>query len=176
MTDEEIIDQYLLGNRKAFTLITDWIRAVVYRRTWMDGLSIDDIVSETRIKVYLNLQAGKFRFDAPLKAYVQRITEYTVIDEVRISERAARYVAAQGHVPQEGGDALDELIKKDDLALLVRILQMLDESCRAVWELILHEEVPYKEIARRMKMTEGAARLKAFRCKEEAIALRKKLS
>lgn len=176
LPDKEIITAYIEGKQEAFDLITDWIRAVVHRRAWMDGISSEDIVADSRVKVFVNLQAGDFRFDSPLKSYVQRIAQYTTIDVLRLRRRAAGYVQEVRSAQPLYHDVVDDVIEKDELAFLLRVVSMLDATCRQVWDMLFSEEVPYKEIAKRLNMSEGAVRIKAFRCKQEAIALRKRFA
>jgi RNA polymerase sigma factor (sigma-70 family) len=174
LSDEEIINDYLAGARGAFNLVTDWIRAVVHRRASTDGISGEDIIADARVKVFLNLKSGSFKFDAPLKSYVQAIAQYTIADTFRDRERARKYTARLYYESPQHFDPTDEIIHEDQLQYLLRVMNTLGDECRQIWEMVFREGLTYKDIAARMNMTEGAARVKAFRCKEDAIGLLKK--
>lgn len=174
MSDEQIINGYLAGARNAFDLVTEWIRAVVHRRAWTDGISGEDIIADARVKVFVNLKSGSFRFDAPLKSYVQSIAQYTIADAFRDRERARKYTARLHDEGSQHFDPTDEIIHEDQLQYLLRVMNTLGDECRQIWEMVFREGLTYKDIAARMKMTEGAARVKAFRCKEDATGLLEK--
>jgi DNA-directed RNA polymerase specialized sigma24 family protein len=45
------------------------------------------------------------------------------------------------------------------------------KKAKQIWEFVFREGLTYKDIAARLSMTAGAARVKAFRCKEDAVRL-----
>ncbi len=173
MTDEQIIVAFVQGEREADDAIRSWVRAVVYSRKWTEPIFPEDIISETVVKVYLNLKDGKFRGSSSLKAYVQKITHHTTVDALRYHLREKELLA---EVPPSSSDVTPEtlLIERERLKMILRVWRHMLEDCRTLSRMLFRERLTYAEIAEILGITEGAVRVRVFRCKEQAKEILKK--
>ena len=176
MSDEEIIRGYLEGNTKDYGVIVGWVREVVNTRVWVEGISAEDIVSDTTHKLLLNFRAKKFKYESSLKTYVQRITRYTIIDTIRSYRRTKEYLAEENVHLLRDKNPLEIFESKEEVVIFNRIFSLVDETCRKLWKMNFHDCLSYKDIAKRLNLTEGAVKTKVFRCKEEAIAIKDKIT
>ena len=176
MSDEDVIKGYLEGKREAFDLITGWIRQAVDRRVWAGRVSPDDVLADTREKLLFNLRHDKFRLEASLKTYVQRMALYTCVDAVR-RERTLTVRSIDETVPATGmPDPHEVLEKNEEEQLFQRIVELLPDNCRLLWTMVFVGKLKVPQIAARLGRTEGAIRTSLSRCKEKAIELRKRLT
>ena len=170
------IQGFIDGEEAAHGTVSEWIRSVVSARLWVEGVSAEDVVSDTILKLLLNFRAGRFRNESSLKTYIQRITRFTIINAVRRHEAEQRCLQAlQDDAP--GGKTPAELTEeKEQARIFSRIFSLIDERCKEIWHLIFKEGLTYREIGRRTGVSEGAVRTRVFRCKEEAIEIRQRIS
>ena len=176
MSDEEIIRGYLEGNTKDYGVIVGWIREVVNTTLWVEGVAADDIISDTTYKLLVNFRAYRFKYQSSLKTYVQKITRFTIIDTIRSHKRAREYLSGNNLQPLENKSPLDIFEDEEEVTIFNRIFSLINEQCRQLWEMIFHDLLSYKEIAKKLNISEAAVKTKAFRCKEEAIEIRKKIA
>lgn len=176
MSDREIIDGFLKGDPQSHSMVEEWINSVLRASSGNPGVSSQDIARDTIEKLFRNLCEGKFRFDASLKTYVQRIARYTMIDEMR----GKRFTRTDNNFTIDGardpGDLFKVFEDDEELRLFRRIVNRMDEGCRNLWRLIFHEELPYREVAAQLNISEGAVKTRVLRCKQKAIEIRKDLT
>ncbi len=176
MVDKEIIQGFLNGSADEYNIIVKWISDVVKVRLWVDGDYSGDIVSETALKLLLNFRSNRFKFESSLKTYVQRIARYTVIDYVRSSRQAKEFQKAMHSVGAQGQDPYATYETEEQLILFNTIMGRMNEECRTLWKMIFFDRFHYKAIARELQISEGTVKTKVFRCKEQAISVRKQIS
>lgn len=128
-----------------------------------DAMKADDLLQETFIKVWQNLE--KFRGDAQIGTWIYRIAVNTCLQNIRLEKKneSARM--------QEGTDVRAENDQKEQqVQLLYKCITMLEENDRLIIGLYL-EEVPYAQIAQAVGITEGNLRVKIHRIKEQLSAI-----
>lgn len=76
----------------------------------------------------------------------------------------------------DGKTPLDIVESEEEIAIFHRVFSLIDERCRELWYMVFTECLPYKEIARRLETTEEAIKTRVFRCKEEAVEIRTRIS
>jgi DNA-directed RNA polymerase specialized sigma24 family protein len=71
---------------------------------------------------------------------------------------------------------LELLEENEEGVIFVKIFSLIDDRCKQIWHLMFKEQLSYNQIAQRLHMSEGAVKTKVFRCKEEAIRIRNRIS
>jgi RNA polymerase sigma-70 factor (ECF subfamily) len=158
----------LLDNRSdAIATVTGWIESVARHRAW--GFeTADDIVQDAILALLRNLRAGKF-MDGNLRSYVRRITKNLCVSSYRKMRVRGAQIPISDEIP--GGSPGGSRHDAECGSMVRRILEMLDEACREIIVLAYHFGLSRREIADRLGITEGAAKVRLFRCLEKARAM-----
>lgn len=174
MTDTERIKGFLEGSPKEYGEILGWITTVVRSRLWEERVAPDDVIADTLMKLVLAFREDTFRLESSLKTHIQRITLYTLIDAAR---RQKRFVSMSAQTdPPDASTPFTRMVRKEELALVDRVLSMLPEGCRKLFGMVLDEKITCREIARREGTTEGAIKTRLSRCRDKASDILRRLS
>jgi RNA polymerase sigma factor (sigma-70 family) len=171
VSDQDVIEGFLAGRAKAHAIVMDWITAVVKCLAHHERLSTDDIVGDTLEKLVHVFRDGTFKGESTLKTFVQRITKYTLVDAARRPD-----VIRTDPLPDHfdvGTDGNPDIIAEEveEKSIYQRMMGMISKSCRDLWKMIFVENKTYKQIAIELGTTEGAVKVRVFRCKEEATKI-----
>ncbi len=172
-SDKAVIDGFLDGNKECYRAVTGWIDEIIQRILWGDSIHPGDIRSDTSYKLLINFRAGRFHYKSTLKAYVQQITRFTLIDAIRSKRRQPSRIIND---PPTAENPYTITITEEEKIIFNRIWNLLDEKCRELWTMIFHQAVTYSEIAKQEKVKESTIKSRVFRCKEEAIKIRNQIT
>ena len=171
--DDTLIDGFVGGDSAALRVVDSWIE-VVLRREYR-GLSRewDDLRQEVRTRVFRNLSRGAFRGDSDLRTYVHQITKNVCVDQLRGRQRDALHLAEMpakevAHDPP----AAQPHAARD---LLRHLLGGLSARERRLLHLVHVERLPYAQVARQLNISEGAVKLRMYRCRRRVLKLRRRL-
>lgn len=129
-----------------------------------DAMQADDLLQETFIKVWQNLD--KFRGEAQLGTWIYRIAVNTCLYHLRSSKNknTESLHSSQFQQPEETQD------KEQQIHLLYKCIHQLQEADRLIITMLL-EEVPYHEIAEAIGISEGNLRVKIHRIKQQLSSI-----
>ncbi len=174
--DQEIIERFLRREAESARVIEGWIAraASPFRRRL--GSSWEDLLQEVSLEITRLLERGSFRGDARLKTYIWRVTTHACLKQLRAQTRAQwtelDAVAEQCLPPEHS--PLNQLLQKESVTLLLRVMEQTPDECRGLWRMIL-DGLSYQEMSLRLGSSEGALRVKALRCRKRAVAVRDQL-
>lgn len=171
MTDRELIEAFLAGEKSAVATVVGWIKMYVGNSTWRGTIWAEDVVSDALYRVYRQLHAGHFRGKSSVHTYVRGITHYAIIDWVRRQRRFDSFVR---NFPNDSADYFtpeDHYRQARKRELMLRIEEHIDRNCTQIWDLVFGEDLSYREVGVRIGKTEGAVKSLMFRCKEKAMEL-----
>jgi RNA polymerase sigma-70 factor (ECF subfamily) len=184
MTDIEIIDLILSGDRDKYRLLVERHQQMVFR-TCMGYLhnrdDADDLTQEVFIRAYQSL--SRFRRDSAFSTWLYRIAINAALNMTR---RPGNFIMSRiegifgpgsndiSEIARDTGDNPEELLIKDEhRKWIAKALESLPENQRTAIVLSKYDELPQKEIAQIMNTTEGAVEALIQRAKAN---LRVKLS
>jgi len=172
--DRGLVEGFLAGKKHEYQTIIRWISQVVKLNSWGLNKYYEDITQDVLLKLHNNLKENKFEFAASLKTYVYRIAKFTCIDYLRKyslkEQKETKLVEARSN-----DDPEEEMEKREERKILWRIYRLMSAECRQLWRMIFYENLSYLQIAQKLHIKEGTVKSRFARCKEKAIALRKKL-
>lgn len=157
-TDDDLVQEVRLGNRRAFTELMRRHQQRVYwtaRRLIGTHDDAEDIAQETFVKAYLSL--GDFRGDSSFFTWLYRIAvnlslnalrKRQLITYVRESELMRRVIPG-------GDDPARETELRETQSRLDRAVASLPERQKAVFVLRFYDGLPYEEIASMLKTSVG---------------------
>jgi RNA polymerase sigma-70 factor, ECF subfamily len=147
------------GDTDAFGKVYDLFFDQVYRYASFRVPSevAEDLVADIFVKAWEKLHTYTQQKNVPFAAWLFRIARYTVIDSYRVQQ-------VLEEVPEEMEDTdtfnrAETRVKRRHLLTMVRgAMQELPAKHREVLELSFMAELPNSEVARVLKMREGAVR------------------
>jgi len=183
MTDGEIIGLILEGDRNKYRMLVERYQALVFR-TCMGFLhnreDADDLTQEVFIQAYQSLP--KFKGEASFSTWIYRIALNASLNRVRKTKgnfflqklETLFGFDKKNDSSLSGSDNPESLfIRTEQRELVTKALNSLPEKQRIAIVLSKYDDLPQKEIADIMNITEGAVEALIQRAKAN---LRKKLS
>ncbi len=145
-------------------LVKKYIRLVYYyAKRWLTNENdIDDIVQETFKKALMKYNAFIYQNDGQLKAWLLIICRNTVFDQAKIQKPLALKDEIE-IVDSEVDTFLDQEIAKEEIKMLKKSLISLEANDYEVIRLRYFEEIPFKDIAAILKITETGAKMRCYR-------------
>jgi RNA polymerase sigma-70 factor (ECF subfamily) len=175
MSDFALVAGFLDGRRDSHTQLDRWIREVLAHPRLGLKDAVEDVAQETRRRLVVAFRSAAFRGEASLRTYVWRVAQHAAIDHLRARRRRPEPAPLEGlpdaAEPSTPPGVVAAMEREERRALLARVLAELSDECRRLFALIVFEELPYAEIARRLSATEGTIKVRALRCRQRAAEI-----
>lgn len=171
-TDQQLVERVLSGDPVAFEHLFDRYRDSIYQlyiqRTGGNADDASDLLQETFVKVYLNLQRYDDRYT--FGQWVYTIARNTFIDYTRrrrddtvpidrLGERMSSSLG--GPTPEE------RMITDQNRARLEAFLEKMSPRYRQLIELRFFKEYSYEEIAAKLSLPMGTVKTGIHRAREQ---------
>jgi RNA polymerase sigma factor (sigma-70 family) len=184
LNELELIQQLRAGDELAFKSLVANYQDLVYNTALgivQNSEDAQDVAQEVFIQVYRSID--QFKGDARLSTWIYRITTTKALDHIRSRRRKKRFAFITSlfgpndelvHEPvdfQHPGVALD---RKEQAALLFRMIDQLPENQKVAFTLHKTEELSYQEIAEVMKLSVSAVESLLFRARQNLRKLLEK--
>ncbi|MFZ4705342.1 MAG: RNA polymerase sigma factor [Bacteroidales bacterium] len=185
MTDTEIVQLVIAGNRDAFRPLAEKYKGMVFRTSMgfvHNKEDAEDITQDVLVSVYQSL--GKFKGQSSFSTWVYRIALNASLNFVRKKSRHSilqRFETLLGFEKKNEIQQIESgyfnpeqiLTNKERRASIHRALDLLPENQCIAFTLSKYDDLPQREIAQIMNLTEGAVEALLQRAKAN---LQKKLS
>ena len=184
MNELELIQQLRAGDEGAFKSLVANYQDLVYNTALgvvQNSEDAEDVAQEVFIQVFRSID--QFKGDARLSTWIYRITTTKALDHIRSRKRKKRFAFITSlfgpndelvHEPvdfQHPGVALD---RKEQAALLFRMIDQLPENQKVAFTLHKTEELSYQEIADVMQLSVSAVESLLFRARQNLRKLLEK--
>ena len=184
MNELELIQQLRAGDEGAFKTLVANYQDLVYNTALgivQNSEDAEDVAQEVFIQVYRSID--QFKGDARLSTWIYRITTTKALDHIRSRKRKKRFAFITSlfgpndelvHEPvdfQHPGVTLD---RKEQAALLFRMIDQLPENQKVAFTLHKTEELSYQEIADVMQLSVSAVESLLFRARQNLRKLLEK--
>ena len=156
------------GDTQAFERLYDHFFPQVYRYAAFrfQKEMAEDLVADIFVKVWEKLHTYQERKGVPFAAWLFRIARYEVIDAYR-AHRGTEEVPEDLSDPDVMNHADDGVKRAEKLKVVRDAMDRLPDRFRDVLLLSYMADLPHSEIARTLKMREGAVRVLKFRALEK---------
>lgn len=174
--DETIIARFLSGESEAVDTVDGWIARAASPFQRRLSSHWDDLLQAARMEITRVLRQGKFRGESSLKTYLWQVVNHTCINQVRSISRAPA-VEFETLITQPAsvqGSPFEQLLQKEAEELYLRVLEEMPQGCRDLWDMIL-AGLSYREMSRRLSVSEGTLRVRVLRCRKSAVTVREQL-
>jgi len=180
--DRDLVVRARGGDAEAFEAIVRSYQKRVYgvalRMTRRHEVA-DDIVQETFVRAYSHLD--RFEVGRPLAPWLTRIAANLCINYLTAAARREQQFAegdgpaAEPPAPRADGEPepLAELLSLEFRRALDASVQKLPPDQRIVFDLKVHEEMRYEEIAQALDISTGTVMSRLFRARQKLKAMMK---
>jgi RNA polymerase sigma factor (sigma-70 family) len=172
MKEKELIDTFLMGINPGFVTIQKWIDAIILAHAWGDKLDAQEIRQEVMSIVYQNLREGKYRGEG-LKTYINSICKNNCLMSLRRSYRIKDVSIEDNEICSQDLNPGEQILQKEEYLIFRKVFEKLGFICKRILILKFIHSRSHREIADRLKISEGAARVRLLRCLEKARDLKK---
>jgi len=184
LNELELIQQLRAGDELAFKSLVENYQDLVYNTALgvvQNSEDAEDVAQEVFIQVFRSID--QFKGDARLSTWIYRITTTKALDHIRSRKRKKRFAFITSlfgpndeliHEPvdfQHPGITLD---RKEQAALLFRMIDQLPENQKVAFTLHKTEELSYQEIADVMQLSVSAVESLLFRARQNLRKLLEK--
>lgn len=128
----------------------------------------EDYVQEAFIKVFTKI--GEFRNDCPIEFWAKRILINGILQDFRKNKKQMLDIEEHGTWLDSGSDSSQNLNHQD----LIRMVNMLPEGKKIVFNLYAIEGFSHKEIAEQLEISESTSKSQLLRAKEILVELHRK--
>jgi RNA polymerase sigma factor (sigma-70 family) len=170
MTDEDYIKQILNGNTNAFKHLVekykDLVFSVVYN-VLQQQKDAEEIAQDSFLKAYQNLHT--FRSDSKFSTWIYRIAYNNAVSKSRLKQKNNQPLNEKLSV---GDYSTENNIANASITEVVEHgLKLLPEQDAAIISLYYLDELPVKEIATIVSLSESNVKVKLFRARKELYNL-----
>lgn len=168
MNDGELIHSILEGNQRDYERLIQQYHPNVFR-TAMGLLhnkeDAEEVTQDVFIKVYQSLST--FTGKSAFSTWLYRITVNTSLNFIRKKKRQKIWVNLSSLFQQPSADKQPEILvsEKSEKEIIQRAIESLQEKQRIAFVLAKYEELPQKQVAQVMDITEGAVEQLLLRAK-----------
>jgi RNA polymerase sigma-70 factor (ECF subfamily) len=161
--ESKLIEAAQHGDQAAFGELYDHYLTKVYRRVYalVPEMDVEDVTQEIFISVARSI--GGFRGGSSFSTWLYRIVKRRVVDYYRKRERQVEQVELEKANQTPGESPFGATA---DALLLQQALRSLPESHREIILLRLADGLPFQQVADRLGIKLGAAKLRFYRAIE----------
>ncbi|MCS5491209.1 RNA polymerase sigma factor [Algoriphagus limi] len=178
--DAELIAQYRNGNEAAFDLLVDRYKTKVYTTILLivkDQELAEDLLQDVFVKVINILHSDKYNEEGKFQPWIMRIAHNLAVDHFRKARRYPVIIMEDGSnifnsLRFSEGNAEDEQVKEEEVALIRRLIDELPETQKQVLIMRHYMDMSFQEIADQTGVSINTA---LGRMRYALIHLRKKM-
>jgi RNA polymerase sigma-70 factor (ECF subfamily) len=160
-TDAELIAAWRAGDQRAAARLverhTDALARFAAAGSDWEGTDIEELVQDTFVRAFGSIDG--FRGESSLRTWLISIERRLMLDRRRGERRRQREQPVSENAAVTEYDPLDHLLAREAAARMRLALAALSPTQRHVFILRVNEGLSYREIARVVDTTEGAARV-----------------
>lgn len=174
-TTEHIIQACLNGDKtgqyKLYKLLAPKLMAVCLRYT-KSKAEAEDCLQDAFIKIFNNLK--NFNGSGPVEAWARRITVNTLISYLNKHKAMKQSYDIEDH--KDYINSNEDLSDRLSYNELIKIINLLPDSKRTVFNLFVIEGFSHREIAEMLEITESTSRAQLSKAKDMLIEIHKKVN
>jgi len=172
----ELVVRYLDGDPEAVAQVDQWIERAAgsFRRRLSSEW--EDVLQSIRVEVFKLFQKGQFRAESHVRTYLWKVTNHSCLDFIRRKERWRwTELSEYGQLLETSRlRARQVASERETVDLLLRVVSEVGDQCREIWRQLIAGS-SYREMSAELGVSEGALRVRALRCRKQAIEIRTRL-
>ena len=175
--DQIIINQILEGNTKAFSVLVNNYKDLVFTlalRMIKNREEAEEVSQDTFIKVFKSLR--KFKGDSKFSTWIYRVAYNTCLDRLKRIKREYNVVAIDEfteHQIKTLDNALEKMEAQEHKEKIQECLQLLPSDDSFLLSLYYFEEQSLEEISKVVGLTANNVKVKLFRSRKKLASILK---
>jgi len=167
--DSALVRRFVDGEPEAISRVATVARYVVGDRAYViPEVDRQDLVQECLVHVYRACRRPDFRLEESMEAFVRTVAYRRCVDWMR---RRRSNVPFNPATPDRSKGPDERVAETETIERGRRVLRSLGKTCREIIRMRAVEALSYREVAKRLGKSEGAARNLMYRCLQEARAI-----
>ncbi len=151
------------GEPDAVRIVRERVRKIlVFKKFGIPHQDRDDLEQGIMTEVWQAVDRPGFDFEAGFWGFVEVVTSRRCIDWLRAQKREPSRLALD--LQDERRGPFERALDGERAKIASQILQALEPDCKRLIVMRLHENIPYKDIAKTLGKKEGAVRVQFYRC------------
>lgn len=178
--DEHIINQIIEGDTKAFAILVERYKDLVFTltiRMLKNREEAEEVSQDTFIKVYKSL--SRFKGDSKFSTWIYRVAYNTCLDRIKKNKRQLNEIAIDEfteHKIKTIDDALENLETFEQQRTIQECIQQLPSDDSFILTLFYYEDLSLEEISKIVNIDANTIKVRLFRSRKKlASILRQKL-
>jgi RNA polymerase sigma factor (sigma-70 family) len=170
MTDEDYIKQILNGDANAFRHLVDKYKDLVFSVVYnvlQQQEDAEEVAQDTFLKAYQNLHT--FRSDSKFSTWIYRIAYNNAVSKSRLKQKNNHPLNEKLSVADYSTE--NKITNASITEVIEYGLKLLPEQDAAIISLYYLDELPVKEIATVVSLSESNVKVKLFRARKELYNL-----
>ncbi|MBK8785060.1 MAG: RNA polymerase sigma factor [Chitinophagaceae bacterium] len=168
MHESELIQSILDGNQQDFKLLIKKYETNVFRAAigfLHNKQDAEEITQDVFVKVYQSLSS--FKGKAAFSTWLYRITVNTSLNYLRKKKRRGFWIGLSDllQIPSKDKQTETIITERSEKIIIQHAIDKLPEKQRLAFVLSRYEELPQRQVAEIMKITEGAVEQLILRAK-----------
>jgi RNA polymerase sigma-70 factor (ECF subfamily) len=155
LNDQQLIENYLLGNDKSFEILLNRHKDKIYTQIFLfvkDSELAEDLMQEVFIKIVDTFRKGRYNHEGKFIQWAQRISYNLCVDYFRKSKRQTKVASSETfdilNFIEVKEDNMEQTIIKNQVYNKVRsAIEMLPDEQREVILLRHYADMSFKEIS-----------------------------
>jgi RNA polymerase sigma-70 factor (ECF subfamily) len=165
LTDQELINNYLSGNDRAFETLLNRHKNKIYTSIYLfvkDTVKAEDIFQEVFIKIIDTLRKGKYNHEGKFLQWAMRISYNMCVDNFRRSKRRTKVASTDTFdifdvIECTDSNMEQDMIKNQTYTKVRQLVDQLPPEQREVVILRHYADMSFKEIAQLTRVSINTA-------------------
>ncbi|MEO9891713.1 sigma-70 family RNA polymerase sigma factor [Aurantibacter sp.] len=174
-TDQFYVDKILKGDTKAFAVLVNRYRNMVFSLTMQvlkNREEAEEISQDTFVKIYKHL--NKFKGDSKFSTWVYRIAYNACLDRIKLNNKHKNTIELNQFAENQIGtleDAFDIMDRNDRELAVKNCIQQMPDDYGVLITLFYFEELSLSEISKVMGLSTNNVKVKMYRARKRLATI-----
>jgi len=159
------VSEFLAGRRARIDAVRHSVDSALRALRLRDPEERAGLVQETLVRVLLSLRSGRFRGEASLGTYAQRVARHVWLENLRRRREQVSLDPDLLPATDRWSSPEQALLRAEEYRRDLVRFRALSAPCRELLLTIFVEGLTYQEVAARLQISVTAVRLRVFRCR-----------
>jgi RNA polymerase sigma-70 factor (ECF subfamily) len=159
------VAEFLRGDPSAMAVVCEAVNSAVRGFQFSDPALSQELSQEALARIFLSLNAGRFRGDSSLGTYAARVARYTCLEHLRRRRLEVDLDADSFPSRERWSQPEESFLGAEEHLRNLETFARLPADCRELLRMVFADGLSYREIALRLGISVGAIKTRVHRCR-----------